>query len=63
MYYICCLSQGRNFQERWRTHFPVKWIFAKDLPNRQLQHITLPNSNKPVAACKDAQVGGKLVCY
>lgn len=42
--------------ERWKAFFPVKWIFAKDVPNPQLRHITLPNNaNKPVFACKDAQ--------
>lgn len=36
-------------------------MFAKDLPNPQLKHITLPNNNnKPVAAAKDAQVGLEL---
>lgn len=61
-----CKQGGRN-QDRWRVHFPVKWVFAKDLPNQQLKHITLPNNhNKPVAAAKDAQVwwtegGGSVV--
>ncbi|CAM9936526.1 unnamed protein product, partial [Ectocarpus sp. 12 AP-2014] len=45
--------KGRS-HDRWRSHFPVKWVFAKDLPNQQLKHITLPN-NKPVAAAKDSQ--------
>ncbi|CAN0390625.1 unnamed protein product [Hapterophycus canaliculatus] len=53
--------QGRHY-DRWRSCFPVKWVFAKDLPNQQLRHITLPNNNnKPVAAAKDAQVSPRSV--
>ncbi|CAN0392956.1 unnamed protein product, partial [Discosporangium mesarthrocarpum] len=41
---------------RWRSQFPVRWIFVKDLPNSLLRHMTLSNNdNKPVAASRDAQ--------
>lgn len=57
-FFFCTTCQrGAPYDPRWRTFFPVKWVFAKDLPNQQLGHITLPDhNNKPVAAAKDAQV-------
>eukprot|EP00638_Chattonella_subsalsa_P014379 CAMPEP_0117835334 /NCGR_PEP_ID=MMETSP0949-20121206/11433_1 /TAXON_ID=44440 /ORGANISM="Chattonella subsalsa, Strain CCMP2191" /LENGTH=774 /DNA_ID=CAMNT_0005677323 /DNA_START=229 /DNA_END=2555 /DNA_ORIENTATION=- len=47
---------GAWAQDKWKGQFEVQWIYAKDVPNRQLRHITLPNNeNKPVTNSRDTQ--------
>lgn len=39
---------------KWRGQFKVRWVFVKDIPNRQFRHIRLPNNeNKPVTNSRD----------
>lgn len=43
-------------QDKWRGKFKVKWIYVKDVPNKELRHITLENNeNKPVTNSRDTQ--------
>jgi len=43
-------------QDKWKGQFEVDWLIAKDVPNGQLRHITLPNNeNKPVTNSRDTQ--------
>jgi len=40
----------------WKGLFEVKWIFIKDVPNKYLQEINLPNNGlKPVTNSRDTQ--------
>lgn len=42
---------------KWKGTFKVRWIFVKDLPNSQLRHIRLTNTQecKPVTQSRDTQ--------
>lgn len=42
---------------KWKGTFQVKHIFVKDIPNRELRHIKLPNNpeNKSVTQSRDTQ--------
>lgn len=42
---------------KWKGTFQVKHIFVKDVPNRELRHIKLPNNpeNKSVTQSRDTQ--------
>lgn len=42
---------------KWKGTFAVRHIFVKDIPNRELRHIKLPNSpeNKSVTQSRDTQ--------
>ena len=43
-------------QDKWKGRFEVKWIYVKDVPNSQLRHIRLENTeNKPVTNSRDTQ--------
>lgn len=43
-------------QDKWNGTFKLKWIFLKDIPNRDLRHIRLVNNeNKPVTNSRDTQ--------
>lgn len=43
-------------QDKWKGKFKVKWIYVKDVPNKELRHITLENNeNKPVTNSRDTQ--------
>ncbi|RNA10919.1 YTH domain [Brachionus plicatilis] len=43
-------------QDKWKGKFCLNWIFVKDIPNRELKHIFLPNNeNKPVTKSRDTQ--------
>lgn len=43
-------------QDIWKGIFEVRWIFIKDIPNKEFRHITLPNNeNKPVTNSRDTQ--------
>lgn len=42
---------------RWRGLFRVRWLLVKDVPNAQLRHILLTNTDekKPVTQSRDTQ--------
>ncbi|CAG8658514.1 23802_t:CDS:2 [Cetraspora pellucida] len=43
-------------QDRWKGVFKVKWIFVKDIPNKEVRHINVTNNeNKPVTHSRDTQ--------
>lgn len=43
-------------EDKWKSEFNVKWIFVKDVPNREFRHIRVEsNENKPVTNSRDAQ--------
>lgn len=43
-------------QDKWAGQFTVKWIFLKDIPNKKLRNIIVPNNeNKPVTNSRDTQ--------
>ena len=43
-------------QDKWKGRFEVKWIYVKDVPNKELRHIKLENNdNKPVTNSRDTQ--------
>lgn len=43
-------------QDKWKGKFSLNWIFVKDIPNRVLKHIILPNNeNKPITKSRDTQ--------
>jgi hypothetical protein len=47
---------GEWSQDKWKGQFSVRWIFIKDVPNKKLRHITLPNNdNKAVTNSRDTQ--------
>lgn len=47
---------GHWAQEKWKSEFKVKWIFVKDVPNKELRSIRLANNeNKPVTNSRDTQ--------
>ena len=42
--------------DKFKAQFMVKWIYVKDVPNRQFRHIRLENNeNKPVTNSRDTQ--------
>ncbi|VDB82679.1 unnamed protein product [Peniophora sp. CBMAI 1063] len=43
--------------DKWKGVFSVKWIFVRDIPNAQLRHIRLNNTQerKPVTNSRDTQ--------
>ena len=42
--------------DKWSGYFPLKWHIIKDIPNTQLRHIILENSdNRPVTYTRDTQ--------
>ncbi|GLT77318.1 hypothetical protein SLA2020_489160 [Shorea laevis] len=42
--------------DKWNGFFPVKWHIIKDIPNHELRHIILENSdNRPVTFTRDTQ--------
>lgn len=46
---------------KWSGMFRVKWIFLKDIPNKQFRHILIEaNENKPVTNSRDTQ---EIPCY
>jgi len=41
---------------KWQGSFIVKWIYVKDIPNKDLKDIQLPNNdNRPVTFSRDTQ--------
>lgn len=43
-------------QDKWRGKISLKWIFVKDIPNRVLKNIILPNNeDKPITKSRDTQ--------
>ena len=49
-------SSGIWSDEKWKGEFGVKWIYVKDVPNKEFRHIrVLSNENKPVTNSRDAQ--------
>jgi hypothetical protein len=41
---------------KWKGRFGIKWIYVKNVPNRQLSYIKLENNeNKPVTHSRDCQ--------
>ena len=42
---------------KWKGKFDIKWIYVKNVPNRQLSYIKLENNeNKPVTHSRDCQL-------
>lgn len=42
--------------EKWPGKFKVEWVFVKDVPNKDLKNILVPeNDNKPVTNSRDTQ--------
>lgn len=42
---------------KWKGKFNVKWLYVKNVPNRQLSYIKLENNeNKPVTHSRDCQL-------
>lgn len=43
-------------ENKWHGQFKVKWVFTKDIPNKEFRNIILENNdNKPVTNSRDTQ--------
>lgn len=43
-------------ENKWAGVFKVKWLFLKDVPNKEFRHIIIEaNENKPVTNSRDCQ--------
>jgi len=55
------IQHGNEFgswaqENKWQGQFKVKWVFTKDIPNKEFRHIILENNeNKPVTNSRDCQ--------
>ncbi|CAM9675884.1 unnamed protein product, partial [Phaeothamnion confervicola] len=50
------VSERRREECAGSASFPIRWVFVKNVPNRLLKQITLPNcDNRPLTGTRDAQ--------
>jgi hypothetical protein len=57
---LSCVDYNSKFdlwsEDKWQGKFEVKWLYIKNVPNRELRHICLENNeNNPITKSRDAQ--------